>query len=114
MDMILFVASNCDECPKAKQAVESAAKRFKELRARILDMDDRANRLNAVQFKITKPPALVLDGERVFEKRFPTEAELMAFIEQKLKKAGAGKEGERKRWWSVSGLPEQWGAEPER
>jgi len=115
MDLMLFVAEKCADCPKAKETVAAVAKRFRELHVSVLDIEEDVNRLNVLQFRITKPPALILDGEPIFRERFPTEAELAKHIEQRIRGQETKKEGRgRGRWWSVSGLPEQWGSEPAR
>ncbi len=117
MDLILFISkANCETCPQAQKIVESIAKKFrKDLHVETLDMDKPEHRQTANQQRITKPPALLLEGEPIFTGKFPTEQELEKLIEDRLSKQQAKKgKGERSRWWSISGLPEQWGDGPER
>ena len=116
MDLMLFISSHaCEKCPEAERIVRAIERKFRWLHVSVLDMDRYEHRLTALQFQVTTPPALVLDGERIFPKAFPTEQELIRFIEEKEKKAKKGPlRRERSRWWSISGLPEQWGPEPGR
>lgn len=117
MDLVLFISKASRETvPQAQKTVESMGQKFKkDLHVQTLDMDKPENRLTANQLRIAKPPALMLDGEQIFIGRFPTEEELEKLISEKLERLRA-KQGRRdsSRWWSISGLPEQWGQEPER
>jgi len=112
MDLVLFTSSKKKaECAGMDAAVKSVAGKFKgELHVGVLDLENRANRLTAVQFKVSSPPALVLDGELIFKGRQPTAAELEKFITERLEESRKAKKSGR-RYWSISGLPENWGAE---
>lgn len=117
MDLILFISkADCEACQQAQKAVESIARKFKkDLHVETLDMDKPEHRQTANQLRVTRPPALLLDGEPIFPGKFPSEQELEKFIQDRLSKSQAKKgRGERSRWWSISGLPEQWGEGPER
>jgi len=114
VDLILFISKkNCEECPQAEKIVRAIAKTFKkDLHVDVLDMDNKGNRQTASQLHITAAPALLLDGKPIFPDKFPTQDELEKFISERLDKSGAMKtRRERSRWWSISGLPEQWGPE---
>jgi hypothetical protein len=115
MDLILFTSSKQKkECAKIEGIVTTVAHRFrKQMHSSVLDLEEQKNRLTALQFKITEPPALVLDGEPIFTEKLPTEEQLIKFIEGKLKQYAKEKPDRiaRSRYWSISGLPEQWGHE---
>lgn len=113
MNLILFISKTaCAECPHAQKIVEAVSQKFKkDLKVETLDMDIPEHRQTASQHRITRPPALLLDGEPIFAGKFPTEEELAKLISERLSKAQAKQGRRERRWWSVSGLPEQWGAE---
>jgi hypothetical protein len=113
MDLILFTSSKKrDECAKAEEVVKEVARRFgKDLHTSMLDLEERANRMTALQFRISTPPALVFDGEPIFTDRFPTADELAKFIEEKIKEYSRARRAGRSRYWSISGLPESWSIE---
>lgn len=115
MDLVLFTSSRAPgECAGIEEAVKAVAKKFRgSLHVSILDMEEKANKDAAAQFQIFSAPGLVFNGERAFPGGCPSEAELEKFIEGKIseKKSASGKGREKSRYWSISGLPEQWNSE---
>lgn len=113
MNLILFISKvGCDACPQAQKTVESVARKFKkDLRVETLDMDRPEHRQTASQLRITRPPALLLDGEQIFAGKFPSEEELEKLIVDRLGRQSKPGRRERSRWWSISGLPENWAPE---
>jgi thioredoxin-like negative regulator of GroEL len=111
MDLVLFTSTRMPaECAGAEDAVRQVAKaRHGTLHASILDIEKKENRDAAAQFGIQSAPALVLNGERIFKEKMPSGDELSAFIDAKLSEKDSRKGRDRSRYWSISGLPEQWG-----
>jgi len=111
--LILFTSSKKrEECADAEAVAKEVSARFRnDLHTNILDLEERANRITALQFKISDAPALVLDGERIFPDKFPTADELSDFIKKKMEEYGKSRRAGRSRYWSVSGLPESWSIE---
>ena len=92
------------DCAGIEAIVTSIATKFKgQIHTDILDLEQRENRMNALQFKVSSAPALVLNGERIFAAKLPSAEELSKLVEAKIGEAGkAGRAG--RRYWSVSGL----------
>ena len=112
MDLMLFTSSKKkDDCAPLEAIVRAVGTKFKaDLHVNVLDIDEHAHRMTALQFKISSPPALVLDGEPIFSGKRPTEEQLVKLIEGKIAEYKKSHRAGR-RYWSVSGLPENWGAE---
>ncbi|MDD5317340.1 MAG: hypothetical protein PHF51_01250 [Candidatus ainarchaeum sp.] len=113
MDLALFTSSKkADECAAIEAAVKAVARKFRgRLHASILDIEQKANRDAAAQFQIFSAPGLVLNGERIFGDRVPSEEELSGLIEKTLSEQAPSRKREGGRYWSISGLPEQWQSE---
>jgi len=113
MDLVMFTSSKQPaKFAPLEDAVKSVARKFRgRLHASILDIENKANRDAAAQFQIFSAPGLALNGERIFEDHSPSADELADLIEKRLSESAPPRRRNGSRYWSISGLPEQWQSE---
>jgi len=108
MDLLLFVSSKrAAACAPADAAFSAACAQLKKMiHCGRVDVETHEGRRQASQFGISNPPAFVLDGERIFSGKEPTAEDIVKLVQERL---AAPPKHLGRRYWSVSGLPEQWG-----
>lgn len=114
MDLLLFTEKDSKDCEEAEAVVKKVAARYrKTLHVNVFELGKKNNKMMALQFGLNAGPSIVIDGEVAFKEKVPSEEELANEIERRIKNSEKRKEDlkEKRRYWSISGLPETWGRE---